>query len=110
MGFINHIDVGGAPFDIQSIFPMGTCATPAGTEVKQPVFSTDFEVREGASAVIKFTYANTYGDGTTTYPKLSVNGSNYPLRVKTGGYAGTGAWSNGQYLLLVFDGTAFVIM
>ena len=109
MTFINRENVGGTDFAIQGTIPMGTCATPAGTEVKAAAFADSFELGAGNLISVTFTYANTYGNGTTTYPKLTVNGTNYPIVFPTGEYAGNGAWVNGQAITFMYDGTNLIM-
>lgn len=110
MTFIDRENVGGVDYAIQGTIPMGTCATPAGTEVKVGSFADNFGLSAGNLISVTFTYANTYGDGSTTYPKLTVNGTNYPIAYLTGEYAGDGAWANGQAVTFMFDGTKLNIV
>lgn len=109
MGLIDTINIGGVEYSIQGRTPYGTCPTPAGTDIKICSFSEEVTVHKGVIFSVKFTYANTYGDGVTTYPQVRINGTNYAMRNNEGGYAAAGAWSNGQVLFLVFDGTDFII-
>lgn len=109
MTLLNTLNVGGTEFGVQSSLPMGTCATPAGTEIKAAVFADDFELSAGNLIAVTFTYANTYGNGSTTYPKLTVNGANYPIVFPTGEYAGSGAWANGQIITFMYDDTNLVM-
>lgn len=108
MTLLSDIDVGGTAFGIMPMLPFGSCATPAGSEVKVCTFSDSFELKAGCTIAVTFTYANTYGDGSTTYPKIQVDGASYPLKLMTGAYAATGAWANGQTLIMLFDGTNFI--
>jgi uncharacterized membrane protein len=105
MTFLDTLDVGGQQYKVNSSIPMGTCATPAGTEVKECAFADSFQLSAGNLIAVTFTYANTYGDGSTTYPKLLVQGVQYPIKIPTGTYAGDGAWVNGQAITFMFDGT-----
>lgn len=109
MTLLNTLNIGGTGYGIQNNLPMGTCATPAGTEVKAAVFADDFELSVGNLISVTFTYANTYGDGSTTYPKLTVNGTTYSIKYPTGGYVGNGAWANGQIVTFMCDGTNLII-
>ena len=109
MTLLNTVNVGGTDYRYLTVTAIGSCDTPAGTEIKQVSFTDDFQLVAGVSVAIRFTYANTYGDGSTTYPKLQVNGTNYPVKTSTGSYAASGAWVNTQTVTLMFDGTAFVI-
>lgn len=109
MTLLNTVNVGGTDYRYLTVIAIGSCDTPAGTEIKQVSFTDDFQLVAGVSVAIRFTYANTYGDGSTTYPKLQVNGTNYPIKTSTGSYAASGAWVNTQTVTLMFDGTGFVI-
>lgn len=110
MTLLNTINVGGTDFGLLNNTVMGVCNTPAGSEVKACTFADSFELKAGVVVTIKFTYANTYGDGSTTYPKLSVNGTPYPIKYATNAYAGAGAWINGQTVPFMFDGTGFILV
>ena len=110
MGLIDSINVGGVEYSIQGRSPVGSCPTPAGTDVKVCSFTEEVTVHSGVLFSVKFTYANTYGDGSTTYPHVRINGTDYALRTVDGAYAASGAWSNNQSLLLMFDGTDFIIL
>ena len=109
MTYLSKMNVGGQDDRVAASTPMGTCATPAGTEVKQCSFADSIDLVAGSLIAVTFTYANTYGNGSTTYPKLQINGTNYPVKYSTGTYAGSEAWINGQTLTFVFDGTNFII-
>ena len=109
MTLLNTINVGGTDYGLIAVTTIGSCATPAGTEIKQITFSDSFQLKAGVSIAVQFTYANTYGDGSSTYPKLSVNGTNYPIKFSTGNYAGDGAWVDGQTVAFMFDGTSFIV-
>ena len=110
MTLLSDINVGGQQYGVAGTVPMGTCATPAGTEVKVCSFADNFELSAGNLISVTFTYANTYGDGSTTYPKLSINGTVYPVKYPAGGYANYGAWANGQAVTFMFDGTNLTII
>lgn len=109
MTYIGDTNVGGIKYGLGSPGAfMGSCDTPAGTEVKECTFDDDFELVKGRMIAVKFTYANTYGDGSTLYPKISINGNVYPIKLLIGAYAASGAWANGQTVLMIFDGTAML--
>ena len=110
MTLLNDIDVGGTKYKYANSIPMGTCATPAGSEVKECAFADSFKLAVGNLISVTFTYANTYGDGSTTYPKLLINGTQYPVKQPVGGYASSGAWANGQAVTFMFDGTNLVFL
>lgn len=109
MTLLNTINVGGTDYGITGAAVLGSCATPAGSEVKVCTFSDSFELKAGDMLLVKFTYANTYGDGSTTYPKLQVNGTNYVMRRADGNYLQSGEWGNNATLTFLFDGTDFIL-
>lgn len=109
MTLLNTINVGGTDYGITGAAVLGSCATPAGSEVKVCAFSDSFELKAGDMLLVKFTYANTYGDGSTTYPKLQVNGTNYIMRRADGNYLQSGEWGNNATLTFLFDGTDFIL-
>jgi hypothetical protein len=109
MTLLNTINVGGTDYGISGIAVLGACATPAGSEVKVCTFTDSFELKAGYMVMVKFTYANTYGDGSTTYPKLQVNGTNYVMRRADGNYLQSGEWGNNATLTFLFDGTDFIL-
>ena len=110
MTLVNTIDVGGTAFGLLNSTIMGVCNTPAGSEVKACTFADSFELKAGVVVTIKFTYANTYGDGSTTYPKLSINGVTGAVRNTNGGYASNGAWVAQALVPFLFDGTDFTLL
>ena len=109
MNLIKTINVGGTDYGITGAAVLGSCATPAGSEIKVCTFSDNFELKAGDMLLVKFTYANTYGDGSTTYPKLQVNGTNYVMRRADGNYLQSGEWGNNATLTFLFDGTDFIL-
>lgn len=109
MTLLNTINVGGADYGITGAAIIGSCPTPAGSEVKVCSFTDTFQLKAGDLLLIKFTYANTYGDGSTTYPKLQVNGTNYVMRRADGNYLQSGEWGNNATLTFLFDGTDFIL-
>jgi hypothetical protein len=110
MTLLNTVNVGGTDFGLLNNAVLGTCATPAGSEVKACTFTDSFELKAGVVVAVAFTYANTYGDGSTTYPKLSVNSVSYPIKYATNAYAGSGAWINGQTVPFMFNGDSFILV
>lgn len=110
MTLLNTVNVGGTDFGLLNSTAIGACSTPAGNEVKECTFADSFELKAGVVVTVTFTYANTYGNGSTTYPKLSVNGTSYPIKYATNAYAGAGAWVNGQTVPFMFDGTGFILV
>jgi len=109
MTLLNTINVGGADYGITGAAIIGSCPTPAGSEVKICSFTDTFQLKAGDLLLIKFTYANTYGDGSTTYPKLQINGTNYTMRRADGDYVEAGEWDNNATLTFLFDGTDFIL-
>ena len=110
MTLINTTNVGGTDFGLLNSTVMGVCSTPAGSEVKACTFADDFELKAGVVVTIKFTYANTYGDGSTTYPKLSINGVTGAIRNASGSLASNGAWAAQALVPFIFDGTDFTLL
>lgn len=110
MTLLNTINVGGTDFGLLNNTVMGVCSTPAGSEVKACTFADSFELKAGVVVTIKFTYANTYGNGSTTYPKLSINGVTGAIRDASGTYASNGCWNNQSLVPLLFDGTDFMLL
>ena len=109
MTLLNDLNVGGQQYGVMGTVPMGTCATPAGTAVKVSAFADDFALTAGNLISVTFTYANTYGDGSTTYPSLTVGSNTYPIKYPNGTYAASGAWGNGQAVTFMFDGTNLIL-
>jgi hypothetical protein len=110
MTFLNTINIGNTDFGIANSTILGVCTTPAGSEVKVCSFADNFELKAGLVITIKFTYANTYGNGSTTYPKLSVNGTTGAIRNASGVYASSGAWQNQSLVPFIYDGTDFSLL
>lgn len=108
MTLLDNINVAGTDYRVKTNLILGSCSTPAGTEVKVCSFNDIFTLTAGNVFAITFQYANTYGDGSTLYPKISVNGVSYPLKLLVGAYAASGAWADGQTVIMYFDGTNFV--
>lgn len=83
----------------------GTCATTAATAAKT-VTLAGFSLVSGARIAVKFTYTN-----TAASPTLNVNSTGAKEIVKYGtAAAGSGAWSAGEVVEFVYDGTRFVIV
>lgn len=82
----------------------GTCATAAATAAKTVTLS-GFSLVTGAVVAVKFTYAN-----TAASPTLNVNGTGAKsIAVYGSTAAGSGAWSAGEVVLFVYDGTRWVM-
>lgn len=109
MTLLNELNVGSQQYGMMGVVPMGTCATPAGTAIKESAFADDFELSAGNLISVTFTYANTYGDGSTTYPSLKIGSYTYPIKYPTGAYATSGAWANGQAVTFMFDGVNLIM-
>lgn len=85
------------------------CDTAAQTEVKAVAVQGDIQ-HAGTIYVINMTNANTYGDGSTTYPKISINsGTAYPICDANGQYVGSGAWAAGDTITVLFTGSKFLM-
>ena len=110
MGLIDTINIGGVVYNLQAKIPIGSCATPAGTNIKVCVFNEALTLRANFALAVKFTYGNTYGDGSATYPYLQVNSTNYIIKTNEGSFASAGAWGNNQTVIFLFDGTDFIMV
>ena len=108
MTYLNTINVGNTDYGLNGINIIGACSTPAGNIVKECNFNDLFELKAGVSFTVKFTYGNTYGDGSTTYPRLSIGNTVGAIRSSNGAYAGSGAWQNNALVSFLFDGTDFI--
>lgn len=109
--FLSNINIGGTSYKMTPIMPSGTCDTPAGTGIKTISFSETFELNAGTIFTVTFTYANTYGDGDTSYPKLTLGTSELNIQYADGSYAGSGAWGNGAIgVFLVKDENTVVLL
>lgn len=87
------------------------CTTAASTEVKSVAITGDGVIlKAGNVYAITMTNGNTYGNGTTTYPKLSINsGTAYPICDSCGRYAKSGAWKAGDTVKVLFTGTKYIM-
>lgn len=111
MVLLNKINAEGTDFGVALKVPVGACDVPAGTQIKTATFSDTFELSAGNIVSVKFTYANTYGDGTTTYPLLKVDDLSYPIRIaSSGSYAKSGDWAALATKLFLFDGDSFLML
>lgn len=94
----------------------GTCSSAIDAETKTVVLQDyTLEVLPKEFSVT-FTNANTYGNGTTTYPILQIYNSenqllgSFPVANSRGRYAGNGAWEAGDILYFrVMAGRACII-
>lgn len=87
------------------------CSTAASTEVKSVVITGDGVIlKAGNVYAITMTNGNTYGDGSSTYPKLSINsGTAKPLCDASGRYLKAGAWAAGDVITVLYTGTKFLM-
>lgn len=108
MTYLNTVNIGDTNYGLIGTEPIGACTTPAGSEVKVCDFGDTFELKAGVCVAVKFTYGNSYGNGSTTYPKLSVNNVIGAIRESNGAYASSGAWHDNAIVSFLFDGTDFV--
>ena len=92
------------------IYPsFAQCQTAAIDETKVIAVQGDV-LKAGKIYVIDMTNGNTYGDGSTTYPKLSINsGTAYPLCDANGQYLASGAWAAGDTIKVIFTGAKFLM-
>lgn len=83
----------------------GTCATAAGTAAKV-VSCTGFSLLAGARIAVTFTYAN-----TASSVSFNVNGTGAVTGVWMGSTSSAAnLWEAGETLILVYNGTNFVII
>lgn len=83
----------------------GTCSTAAATKAKV-VTLAGFTLATGAVVAVKFTYAN-----TAASPTLNVNSTGAKsIAVYGSTAAGSGAWSAGEVVMFVYDGTRWVMI
>jgi hypothetical protein len=87
-----------------------TCDTAAGTETKSVAITGDgTTLKAGNIYSITMTHENTYGNGSSTYPKLSINnGTAYPMCDARGAYLKSGAWAAGDVVTVLFTGSKFL--
>lgn len=95
---------------IGKIYPkITTCSTGASTQNKSLAITGNV-LKAGDVYVITMTYGNTYGDGSLTYPTLSINsGTAYPICNASGDYLGAGAWSAGETIKVLFTGSRYLM-
>ena len=95
---------------LNKIYPSFTSCSTAASEQTKRIAITGNILKAGNLYVIDMTNANSYGDGTTTYPMLSINsGTAYPICDSCGNYAKAGAWKAGQTVKMLFTGTKFLM-
>ena len=94
---------------LSKIYPqVATCETAGSTGAKSVAIQGNV-LAVGLIYAVTFTYANEYGDGTTTYPTFSINsGTAYPIKDNFGNYLKSGSWQAGETLELLFTGTSFI--
>ena len=95
---------------IGKIYPkITTCSTGASTQNKSLAITGNV-LKAGDVYVITMTYGNTYGDGSLTYPTLSINsGTAYPICDASGNYLGAGAWDDGETIKVLFTGSRYLM-
>jgi hypothetical protein len=95
---------------IGKIYPkITTCSTGASTQNKSLAISGNV-LKAGDVYVITMDYGNTYGDGSLTYPTLSINsGTAYPICNASGDYLGAGDWSAGETIKVLFTGSRYLM-
>lgn len=95
---------------LNKIYPqVCECSTSASTETKLISVSGNV-MKAGKVYAITMSYGNTYGDGSTTYPKISINnGTAYPMCDSKGAYLKTGAWEAGDVVTVLFTGSRFLM-
>ena len=99
---VNKISLNGTSFETR---PYATCSTSASTAAKT-VSLTDFEYFQGASIIVKFTYAN-----TASSPTLNVNSKGAKsIRYNGSALPNTQYWNAGALVEFVYDGSYFNII
>lgn len=95
---------------LEKIYPqITTCSTAAATQEKTLAIEGNV-LKAGNVYVVEMTNGNTYGDGSTTYPTMSINsGTAYPICDASGSYAKSGAWSAGETIKVLFTGSRFLM-
>lgn len=95
---------------LKKIYPqVTTCASAASTAGKE-ISITGNVLKTGNVYVIEMTHGNTYGDGSATYPTLSVNGGTaYPMCNENGNFLSAGAWGDGDFVTVLFTGTKYLM-
>ena len=103
MSNISTIKIGTTSFAAR---PYGTCATSAST-VAKVVSCTDFsELYNGASIIVRFTYAN-----SASTPTLNVNSTGAKtIRWNGANFPSTQNWTAGAVIEFVYDGTYWNMM
>jgi len=82
-----------------------SCSSPASQSLKEVEIEDLVELSEGALFVIKFTYAN-----TASTPYLQINDETPAPIVSPGSNTLTQNWGAGDYCLLMWDGTRFILL
>lgn len=103
MANISTIKIGTTSFAAR---PYGTCATSASA-VAKVVSCTDFsELYNGASVIVRFTYAN-----SASTPTLNVNSTGAKtIRWNGANFPSTQNWTAGAVIEFVYDGTYWNMM
>ena len=97
---------------LNRIYPqVCTCDTAAATETKSVAITGDGVIlKAGNVYVITMTNGNTYANGSSTYPKLSINsGTAKALCDANGNYLKAGAWAAGDTITVLYTGTKFLM-
>lgn len=89
----------------------GTCATAAGTQIKEITASSDYVLQEGTVLIVKFTNAQTYNASASNPVKLKINNAATNIDIA---YVGTTKttrylWNAGEVVTFIYDGTNFII-
>lgn len=94
---------------IKKLAPQVTSCTSAASAATKEISVTGSVLKAGNIYVVAMTNGNTYGDGSVTYPSLSINGGTaYPMCDSKGAYLKSGAWKDGETITLVYDGTKYL--
>lgn len=95
---------------LTKVYPkITTCDSAANTATKALAITGNV-LKTGDIYVVTMTNENSYGDGSTTWPKLSINsGTAYDIVYQDGTKARNGAWKAGEIVKFLFMGDKFLM-
>lgn len=95
---------------LTKVYPkITTCDSAANTATKALAITGNV-LKTGDVYVVTMTNENSYGDGSTTWPKLSINsGTAYDIVYQDGTKARNGAWKAGEIVKFLFMGDKFLM-
>ena len=96
---------------IKKVAPQVASCTSAANAATKEISVTGNVLKVGNIYEIAMTNANTYGDGSTTYPSLSINGGTaYPMYDTKGNKLKAGAWQAGTDIIVMFTGSRYIML